>query len=71
LHSGIRLRYNEMQRSGGEIVVRRVEDRYQSGLVDVLWIGECRACSAHVRVAREALARQWETAHAHYPAFRS
>ena len=46
--------------------MRRVEDRYQSGLVNVQWIGECPACSAHARVAGEALARQWETAHAHY-----
>jgi len=66
LHSGIRQGYNETQRSGGEIVMRRVEDRYQSGLVNVQWIGECPACSAHTRVAGEALARQWETAHAQY-----
>ena len=46
--------------------MRRVEDRYQSGLVNVQWIGECPACSAHARVAGEALTRQWETAHAHY-----
>jgi hypothetical protein len=50
----------------GEVVVRRIEDRYQSGLVEVRWIAECVICSAHADVGTEALARQWETAHAQH-----
>ena len=48
--------------------MRRIEDRYQSGLVEVRWIAECVMCSARARarVGTEALARQWETAHAHH-----
>ena len=46
--------------------MRRIEDRYQSGLVEVGWIAECVICSAHARVGIQALARQWETAHAHH-----
>ena len=46
--------------------MRRIEDRYQSGLVEVGWIAECVICSSRARVGSEALARQWETAHAHH-----
>jgi len=46
--------------------VRRIEDRYQSGLVEVRWIAECVICSASARVGSEALARQWEAAHAQH-----
>ena len=30
------------------------------------WIAECVLCSARARVGSEALARQWETAHAQH-----
>ena len=46
--------------------MRRIEDRYQSGLVEVRWIAECVICSARACVGSEALARQWETAHAQH-----
>ena len=46
--------------------MRRIEDRYQSGLVEVRWIAECVSCSARARVGSESLARQWETAHAQH-----
>jgi len=66
LASAVRRDYNGVWRTSVEVVVRRVEDRYQSGLVEVGWIAECVDCSAHARVGTEALARQWETAHAHH-----
>ena len=46
--------------------MRQIEDRYQSGLVEVRWIAECVLCSARARVGSEALARQWETTHAQH-----
>lgn len=46
--------------------MRRIEDHYQSGLVEVRWIAECVICSARAHVGSEALARQWETAHAQH-----
>ena len=46
--------------------MRRIEDRYQSGLVEVRWIAECVICSASARVGSEALARKWEAAHAQH-----
>ena len=34
--------------------MRRIENRYQSGLVEVRWTAECVICSAHADVGTEA-----------------
>ena len=66
LASAVRGDYNQGVAVEREVVVRRIEDRYQSGLVEVRWIAECVICSAHAEVGTEPLARQWETAHAQH-----
>jgi len=43
--------------------VRRNDQRYESGLVERVWVGECRSCGAQVRVHTAAQARSWEAAH--------
>ncbi|GAA4682131.1 hypothetical protein GCM10023215_15050 [Pseudonocardia yuanmonensis] len=43
--------------------MHRKDLRYESGLIEAIWVGECPACGATVRVNHPAQARSWESAH--------
>lgn len=44
--------------------MKRVDHRYQSGLVEVQWVAECGLCGRRVTVGQQRLARDWERMHA-------
>ncbi|RTL69504.1 MAG: hypothetical protein EKK42_05100 [Pseudonocardiaceae bacterium] len=44
--------------------MRSQDQRYESGLVERVWIGECPRCGAQVRVHHPTQAQGWETVHA-------
>jgi hypothetical protein len=46
-----------------EDVVRRNDLRYESGLVEKVWVGECARCGEQVRAHNAAQAHAWEIAH--------
>ena len=45
-------------------MVKRVDHRYQSGLVEVEWVAECNLCGRRTTLGRQSLARDWERTHA-------
>ncbi|GJF02446.1 hypothetical protein [Pseudonocardia sp. D17] len=44
--------------------MRRQDQKYESGLVERMWLGECTRCGARVHVHRREQAKAWEVAHA-------